>query len=159
MANYSPKTANEQAARLLASVSVKDAIEERRAVIEEEARLKISEVVDELRKIGFADITQVVSWTGNSITIKNSAEIPSEIKACISEVSETPGKFGSTIKVKFHSKVPALELLGRYLKMFTDKVEVTGKDGEPVSIKPDLSQLNNDELRTLLALSEKVTPK
>jgi len=158
-AGYSAKTANEQAARLLANVSVKEAVEERRGEIEEQNRLKISEVVDELRRVGFSDITQVVEWSGNSIKIKNSADLPPEVRACISEVSETPGKHGSTIKVKFHNKVAALELLGRYLKMFTEKVELTGKDGEPVTVKPDLSKLDNDELRALLALSEKVTPK
>lgn len=125
-AGYAPKAANEQAARLLANVSVKQAIEERRAIIAEENKLKISEVVDELRKIGFSDITQVVEWSGNSITIKDSADIPPEVRACISEISETQGKFGSTIKVKFHSKVAALELLGRYLNMFTDKLQVEG---------------------------------
>ena len=126
-AEYSRKTANEQAARLLANVSVKAAIEERKAVIAEETKLKISEVVDELRKIGFADITQVVKWSSNSITIKSSDDIPPEVRACIAEISETNGKYGSTIKVKFHSKVAALELLGRYLNMFTDKVQVEGR--------------------------------
>lgn len=160
-AGYSAKTAENQAARLLSFVKVKAAIEERRAVTAEETKLKISEVVNELRKIGFTDITQVVEWSNNSITIKNSADIPPEVRACIAEISETQGKFGSTIKVKFHNKVAALELLGRYLAMFTDKHEHTGKDGDAIEVKTEhnLSKLSKEELRQLLALVEKAGHK
>jgi phage terminase small subunit len=35
-------------------------------------------------------------------------------------------------KIKWPDKVKNLELLGRHLGMFKDKVEVTGKDGGPI---------------------------
>jgi hypothetical protein len=36
------------------------------------------------------------------------------------------------VEFKLWPKLQALELLGRYLAMFTDRHEVTGKDGEPL---------------------------
>jgi phage terminase small subunit len=37
-------------------------------------------------------------------------------------------------KFKLHDKARALEMLGRYHKMFTDKIEATGKDGGPIVV-------------------------
>lgn len=41
----------------------------------------------------------------------------------------------SGIKIKQHDKVKALELLGKHLGLFVEKVELTGKDGGPVEIE------------------------
>lgn len=144
-AGYSEKTANEQAARLLANVSVKRAVEERRAVVEVENKLETSEVVDKLRAISDTNIFDIVSWENGELTAKDSKDIPRELGACIAEVSQVPTEFGSRIKVKFHDKIKALELLGRYLNMFTDKVQVEGKGlglvlnmgGRPDTNEPD----------------------
>ena len=50
-----------------------------------------------------------------------------EKKAAIAEISE--GKFG--ISVKSCDKVKALEVLGKHLGMFKDKVEVNGNINNP----------------------------
>ena len=64
-AGYSSKTANEQAARLLANVSVRKALDEKRLEIAESSKLKVSDVIDELRNIAFSDITQVISFNNS----------------------------------------------------------------------------------------------
>ncbi len=121
-AGYSKKTADRQAERLLRNVEIKSAVEERRQQIEEENKLKISEVVDELKNIAFADITDAVEWQNNKITLKNSKALLPAVSACIASITETPTKHGKRLSVRFHDKVKALELLGRYLNMFTDKM-------------------------------------
>jgi phage terminase small subunit len=123
-AGYSKKTAREQAARLLTNVIVKKAIEERRAIIEEDNKLEVSEVVESLRGIASTNILDVCSWKNGELTIKDSSVIPRELGAYIAEITQTPTEHGSRIKIKFYDKVKALELLGRYLKMFTDRHEV-----------------------------------
>jgi len=120
-AGYSSKTANEQAARLLAIVSVKKAVEERKSKIAEKNQLKVADVINELKKIGFSDITQVVDWNNLNLTFKNSSDLPADAKGAIASISETPN--GGKV-IKLHDKVKALELLGRYLNMFTDKLQV-----------------------------------
>jgi hypothetical protein len=41
----------------------------------------------------------------------------------------------------------ALDKMGKYLGMFTDKMEITGKDGGPIDI--DLSGLDTEQLKKL----------
>lgn len=122
-AGYSPKTANEQGSRLLANISVKRAVKEKKAEIAEESKLKASDVIDELRKIAFSDITQVMSFSASKAKIKPSRTLSEDAKKIVASVSQT--KAGLTVKL--HDKVKALELLGRYLNIFTDRVEVEGR--------------------------------
>jgi len=142
-AGYSPKTAQEQSARLLSNVMVQSALQE--AMHRREVRTEITQdmVLRELAKIGFSDIRKAVRW-GDSMAVLNdlsgemviahglamlaSDEIDDETAAAISEVSES--KQG--LKVKFHDKRAALVDIGKHLGMFTDKVEMTGKNGGPM---------------------------
>lgn len=41
--------------------------------------------------------------------------------------------FKETIKFEIHDPLRALELLGKHSKLFADKIEVTGKDGQPLN--------------------------
>lgn len=161
MAKYSKNAAKEQAARLLTNDNVKKAIAERRTVFEKQSKLKVAEVVDELRRLGFSDISNIVSWTKDTITVKDSSELTPEVTACIAEITQTETPNGRNIKIKLHSKTAALEMLGRYLAMFTEKHEHTGKDGGAIELKTEhnLSKLSKDELRQLLALVEKAGNK
>ena len=54
---------------------------------------------------------------------------------CLRGTGRDREKVGVTRKVKFWDKPRALELLGKYLKMFTDKFEHTGKNGGPITFK------------------------
>ena len=156
-AGYSARTANEQAARLLATVSVKRALEEKRAEIAESSKLKVSDVIDELRNIAFSDITQVISFNNSKAKIKSSRKLSEDARKVIASVSQTQA--GLTIKM--HDKVKALELLGRYLNIFTDRVEVDGcglglilnmnapaqnesKDSECVEVEVDKVSIDSD---------------
>lgn len=122
-AGYSVNTANAQAARLLANVNIKKALEERKIEIAEESKLKASDVIDELRRIAFSDITQVMSFTASKAKVKSSRKLSEDAKKIVASVSQT--RAGLTVKL--HDKVKALELLGRYLNIFTDRVEVEGR--------------------------------
>ena len=156
-AGYSARTANEQAARLLANDSIKRALDEKRSEIAEESKLKVSDVIDELKKIAFSDITQVISFNNSKAKIKSSRKLSEDARKVIASVSQTQN--GLTIKM--HDKVKALELLGRYLNIFTDRVEVDGcglglilnmnapaqnesKDSECVEVEVDKVSIDSD---------------
>ncbi len=145
-AGYSPKTANEQAAGLLAKPSIQEYVQslmDRRA-----KRIEVTAdmVLDELRKIGFADIRKAVKWgiapldftsenaSPNGLNIYPVSLVPSETidedtVAAVAEISLTQ----AGVKLKMHDKLSALEKLGKHLKLFTDKVEnqFLDKDGKP----------------------------
>lgn len=131
-AGYSPKTANEQAARLLANVSVQAAIAERMKARQTRTEITQDMVVAELARIAFGNKRALMKWGPDGVKLVDSSTITDEDAAMVSEVSETVTEAGGTIKLKTHDKVKALELLGRHLGMFKEKVELTGKDGAPI---------------------------
>lgn len=55
-------------------------------------------------------------------------------------------------------KIKALELVGKYHKLFTEKTELTGKDGGTidVTVKTDLSALSTEELMQLKRIQKKI---
>ena len=133
-AGYSAKTANEQAARLLAKVSIQNAVADHMQARSKRTEITADKVLVELAKIGFADIRKAVKWgdgipvtnpesgeveISNGVSLVSSEQIDDSTAASISEVSQT----AQGIKIKMHDKRAALVDIGRHLGMFTDKVE------------------------------------
>ena len=59
------------------------------------------------------------------MTLRDSAGLSDDEAAVVLEVSETRTESGGgTRKVKLYDKVRALEMLGKHLGMFTERVEV-----------------------------------
>jgi len=126
-AGYSVKTAYSQGQRLLKNVEIQVAIEE--AMNNREKRTEVTQdmVVQQLAKIAFADIKDSVEWDDeNGIRIKPSEEVDGTILA---SVSETEFKGAVTKEIKFNDRMRALEMLGRHLGMFKDKIEHSGSVG------------------------------
>ena len=122
-AGYSPKTANEQGARLLANVSIQEAIS--KAMAERSRRTGINQdrIVQELARIAFVKITDVVDPDGEINTNASDDDL-----ACIEsyKVEDSDSVNGSSSKreVKLASKIKALELLWKHVGMWNDKIQV-----------------------------------
>jgi phage terminase small subunit len=71
-------------------------------------------VVDELKCLAFHDARKSAKWTSRSVTLKSSDKIDDETARAISEIAETE----NGLKVKFHSKDRALDLLGKHLGLW-----------------------------------------
>lgn len=121
-AGYSEKTAYRIGSELLQKTSVREAIEKAQAKRTERTEITADRVVTELAKIAFADPRDLMEWGQNGLVLKDCRIIPDAAAAAVAEVSE--GKDG--MKLKKLDKLKALELLGRHLGMFTDKVEMSG---------------------------------
>lgn len=132
-AGYSEDTAEVQASRLLRHAKVKHKID---ALLKERSKrtaITADTVLQELLKLARVDIGGAFNDDGSLKPIK---DIPEEIRRAISGidiVEEFDGQgskkvhIGYTKKIKFWDKAKALELLGKHLKLFTEKVEVEGK--------------------------------
>lgn len=110
--------------QLITKNNVAEAIRKSMADREERTGVTQDWVVQELYKIAHADrggIAKVVG--GVRVVLTDTDELDDEQRAALVGVEET--KFG--IKVTTCDKLKALELLGRHLGMFTDKVEQTGE--------------------------------
>ncbi len=123
-AGYSPKTANEQGARLLANVSVQEAIA--KAMAERSKRTGISQdrVIQELARIAFVNQQNVINPEDASVK----EDATEDDLACIQsvKVKTMDGAKGKLVEreVRLNDKMKALELLGKHLGMFKDKLEV-----------------------------------
>lgn len=146
-AGYSSKTARQIGEQNLSKLDIAKAVQAAQAARSERTEITQDMVLRELAKIGFADIRKVMRWGNTTIraepgqdgevvmvpyhglALMDSSEIDDSTAAAISEVSQ--GKEG--LKVKMHDKKGALVDIGRHLGMFTDKTEITGKDGAPLT--------------------------
>lgn len=129
-AGYSPKTAEAQAARLLSNVKVQDAVRDAMAKRERRTEVTADRVLRELAAIGFYDIADYAEINGGSVILKATADIPRDKRAAIAGIKETQ----SGVEVKMADKLKALELIGRHLGMYADKMDiradVTMTDGD-----------------------------
>ena len=122
-AGYSPDTANEQGSRLLANVSI--SAEVSRAMAERSRRTGVNadRVLLELAKIAFVNAGDVID--AETATVKPDAA--RDDTAAIQSVKvKTFGEDGLEREIKMADKLKALELLGKHLGMFKDKLELSG---------------------------------
>ena len=122
-AGYSVKTANEQGSQNLAKLSIQQAIAEQMAERSKRTGINQDRIVLELVKIALVKMTDIVDSQGR---IKSDAS-PDDL-ACIESVKykESESDTGSSVEreVKISSKLKALELLGKHLGMWNDKIDV-----------------------------------
>lgn len=122
-AGYSPNTANEIGNQNLAKLSISNAIAERMAERSKRTGVNQDRVVEELAKLAFAKMTDIVDSQGR---IKDTAT--EDDLACIESIKykSSESDTGSSVEreVKIGSKIKALELLGKHLGMWNDKLNM-----------------------------------
>lgn len=128
-AGYSDKTAKQQGSRLLTNVDVAAAIADRGQHRLDRLEVKSEDVLRELLRIGLSDVGSAFDENGALLPL---AKMPLDVRRAIASVETEELKVegvsvGTIRKLKFWDKNKALESLGRHLKLFTDKVEHSGK--------------------------------
>lgn len=121
-AGYSPHTAKDIGCENLAKPNVAAAISQ--AIAERSRRTGINQdrVLQELARIGFAKITDVV----DPETAKIRPDASDDDLACIQSIKIKPNEFGTEREVKLYDKKSALVDLGKHLGLFKDKLELNG---------------------------------
>jgi phage terminase small subunit len=132
-AGYSKRTANEQGARLLANVSVRQHIEESKAKRSERTEITQDRVLQELARIAFFDIRKLYNEDGS---MKKPTDLDDDTAAALVgiDIQETTigGEDGGLIitrKAKVIERTGALTLAMRHLGMLTDKLQHSGEIG------------------------------
>jgi len=116
-AGYSKKTARVIAAENLSKPNIQEAIQQAMKERSERTAVTQDQIVQQLAKIAFHDIRDVVTWEGNKIRIRDSDEVDGTI---IQEIQESVSESGRTLKVKTNDRMKALELLAKHLGLFDD---------------------------------------
>lgn len=131
-AGYSAKGATACASRLLKNANVQAEIQKYMDAAKDKAVVSAAEVLMELKRIATVDLSKAYSPDGHLLPIH---EMPEDVRRAIAgieteelwefnEESQKKERVGTVTKVKTWDKNKALENLGRYFKMFTDKIEV-----------------------------------
>ena len=123
-AGYSVKTANEQGTRLLANVSVQQAISEKMAERSRRTGVNQDRVVMELAKLAFVNATDVIDSDDATIKAGATADDTAAIQSVKVKVIPTKEGEGVEREIRLNDKLKALELLGKHLGMWNDKLDV-----------------------------------
>lgn len=147
--------------RLIRNDKVKEYIAERIKEREERTEITQDQVVKELAKIAFANITDFVDIVEETkdinkidefgcfyeeqvkvkeVDIKATKDIPQDKIGVIASIKQ--GANG--IEIKTNDKVKALELLGKHLGMFKDNIDVSIKDSK--KLKDVFEQIGGEGL-------------
>jgi phage terminase small subunit len=121
-AGYKAKTDNVAAvesARLLRNPKIRAAIDAARKPILDSLQISAKSVLSELSRLAFSDMRRFASWGARGVTLTDSAALSDDDAACVLEVSESGGE-ETKVKIKLHSKLNALEKLGRHLGLWKE---------------------------------------
>jgi len=123
-AGYSRKTAGFIGAENLKKPMIKEALKVAQENLSRRTQVTQERVIAELAAIAFSNIGDIVSWCPNGLSVKSADELTPEILSAIADVSKSAVKEGGMVRVRLYDKLRALELLGKYLGLFTERVEV-----------------------------------
>lgn len=127
-AGYSENRASEIGWQLLQKTTVQAAIDKQIMLRSQRTEVSQDRVMLEIARLAFNDPRKAFDENNTLLPIK---QWPDEVAACISsikvnEIIVDGVAIGTTKEIKFWDKSKNLELAGRHLKMFTDKMEHSG---------------------------------
>lgn len=126
-AGYSPNGAGQAADKILKKIEVAEALDKAKAERARRTGINQDRVVRELARIAFVNPGQVINT--EDATLLNDA-VEDDLAAVQSvKVKVIPGRGGEDgieREIKMADKVRALELLGKHLGLFTDRVDLSG---------------------------------
>lgn len=131
-AGYSPKTANEQGARLLADASVSKVLAEKTKKALDKLELSAERTLSETASLAFSDLSAFYTETGD---VKPMSEWTPAMRAAVQSLETldrdiTPGERGPAAKVhrlKLWDKPKALDTLAKHFGLLIEKVQHSGE--------------------------------
>ena len=159
-AGYSPKTAEQTASRLLRNVKVQEYIAKRQKELSRSTEITQERVIKELALLAFSNnadyahvvekkmqveaggaLVDVLDKDGKPVMYRTvepvlTEELTEEQKRALAVIKK--GRDG--LEVKSCDKVKALELLGKHLGIFTDKIEANVNDTTRSELQELLAQ-------------------
>lgn len=141
-AGYSENGAEAAASRLLRNVKVQKLVDELTAERAKRLDLTADKVLRELSLIAFSNMLDYVKTQEDGSAYFDLSKLSREQAAAIQELTIDEYTDGSgenarpvkRVRFRLSDKRASLELLGKHLKLFTDKVEHSGEVGIPVIV-------------------------
>jgi phage terminase small subunit len=141
-AGFSEKTAYSQGQRLLKNVEVAESIKTHIEMSADEVKSRLADMARgdmadlmEISTTGFILQLMVDDGNGNKIInpkTKLIKKIKQKATTYLAKKEDDEDREIIETEIELYDAQAALALLGRYHKLFTDKTELTGKDGAPL---------------------------
>ena len=126
-AGFAEKSAHVTGCRLLRNSTIQAAIADVQARMAKRLEITAERTLRELAKVAFYDPREMYDAGGRPLPVGELDDMNAAALAGIeTAVKEEDGVVTVTHKYRMTDRVKALELLGRYHKLFTDKVEHGG---------------------------------
>lgn len=126
-AGYSPRSANKIAAENMAKPGIRACIDKEMAERSKRTGVNADRVIRELARVAFVNAPDVIDLDKavllDGATPDDTAAISGvKVKCTVTDTGQTIER-----EIRLADKIKALELLGKHLKMFPDKMELSGK--------------------------------
>lgn len=135
-AGYSVKNADKIGSQLLGKTRVSEAVSRAKADRSRRTGINADRVLQELAKIGFvniADLTDFLQGTGGAKPHDTAAVQSLKVKTIPTEEGEIVER-----EIRLNDKLKALELLGKHVDLFTDRLKLEGSFGVTFSGENEL---------------------
>lgn len=144
-AGYSPNTAKDIGCENLAKPNIRACIDKEIAERSKRTGINQDRVIRELARLAFVNANDVIDM--EEATLKDGATEDDTAAITSVKVKTIPTKEGEGIEreIKLTDKLKALELLGKHLGMFKDKVEIDATVKSTAKLDSILSQLGDEE--------------
>lgn len=143
-------TAKVNASKLLTNANIQKYVRKLEEEIKEKDIVKIEDIISELKAIAFVDRTEITNFRNieilkdenrtlyeQQVVFTDTDKLSKETKKVVAGYKKTNAGFA----IETYDKVKALELLGKYLGMFKDKVEHSGETTITVKMDKETEEL------------------
>lgn len=153
-AGYSARTAEVQGSRLLGYAKISAEVAKGQVKIAAKLEVTVEKIAEELVKLGFSNMLDYIRVDAGGDAYVDLTALDRDKAAAIQEVTVEDFKDGRgegardvrRVKFKLADKRAALVDLGKYLGMFIERHEHSGKDGGPIQTQ-EVSALDALESR------------
>ncbi|KJE27341.1 terminase small subunit [Geobacillus kaustophilus] len=142
-AGYSPRSAAEQASRLLKNAKVRAYIDERMAELSRRTGVNQERILRELARIAFVNAPDLINM--EDATIREDATVDDMAAIASVRVKIIPTENGQGIEreIRLADKIRALDLLGKRFAMWTERQQVDANFG--VQIIDDVGGIDEED--------------
>lgn len=133
-AGYSTRTAKDIGCENLAKPNIRTCIDQAMAERSKRTGVNADRVLIELARLGFVNATDVINV--DTASIKENANRDDTAAIASIKVKTIPTEGGGEIterEIKLYDKTKNLELIGKHLGMFKDKVDITVEKSEKLA--------------------------
>jgi len=135
-AGYSAKTAHAQGGRLLNHVKVAAYIAEHSEKQAKKVGVTAERVLGEIAKVAFGDIRGMYDSEGRLLLPDQWDDDTAAAVAGLDVVTVSAGEgaIEHIAKIRRNDKLKALDMLAKHAGLYTETLEITGKDGGPIEV-------------------------